>query len=114
MITPKSLRKATDYRDLADKAIKSGAKELVNTYLDKYSDAAAKGKYELEVEVPKLYAAQVIKRLKSMKMVVVRADQNKNVIVKAYWGPSKKPEIGVTLTPTQWVQNQTIQGFKRG
>ena len=97
MIVPKSLRKATDYRDLADKAIKSGAKELVNTYLDKYSEAASKGKYELELEVPKLYATQVIKRLKSMKMVVVKAEATKNMIVKAYWGPSKKPEIGVSL-----------------
>lgn len=114
MIIPKSLRKATDYRDLADKAVKSGAKELVNTFLDKYSEAAALGRYELETQVPKIYANQVLKRLKSMKMAVVRAEAGKNTIVKAYWGPSKKPEIGVSLKPNEWLQSQIAQGFKRG
>lgn len=113
MLIPKGLRKANDYRDAADKAIKSGAKSLVNTYLDKYGEAAAQGKYEAEVSVPKLYATQVIKILKDKKMAVVMMPSNNNVIVKAYWGPTRKKELGVNLTQSEWYQSQLSQGYKK-
>lgn len=113
MLIPKGLRKATDYRDAADKAIKSGARQLVNTYLDKYAEAAAKGQYEAEVDVPKLYATQVVKMLKDKRMAVVSLDNGKTTIVKAYWGPSRKPELGVNMKHDEWIRLQTSQGYKK-